>query len=194
MNREQYFKTLSDHLKYDELLYVQRMYWLVKEAHRKQSRRLTGERYFEHVRRVSLDLAVTYGFADAMHVALGLGHDLIEDTFVPTSIIVNLFGEELYTDIMSLSKELPSFNLISGKLIARSKIKDEDYYAGLAVASIRARRAKGCDRIDNVTDLKSWEAPRRVKYVTETTDLVLPIIRATDIRMSAEIERKLALA
>lgn len=191
MDRDTYFKILAEKLKADELAYVQRMYWLVKDAHRRQSRRLTGERYFEHVRRVSLDLAVTYGYWDAMTIAEGLGHDLIEDTFVLPSVIVDLFGQELYDDILSLSKELPSFNPITGQMIVRAKVKDEIYYSSLAIARVRPRRVKGCDRIDNLTDLIAWEPARRDKYIIETETNVLPIIEATDLRMAAEIRRKL---
>jgi (p)ppGpp synthase/HD superfamily hydrolase len=193
MNRKEFFKTLGDVLKYDELSYVQRMYWLVKEAHRKQSRRLTGERYFEHVRRVAFDVAMTYGYNDAMYVSLGLGHDLVEDTYVPTAVIVNLFGQELYNDIAMLSKELPSFDPITGEVVARAKLKDEDYYGKLAQADKRVRRVKGCDRIDNLTDLSKWEEARRKKYTVETNTHVLPIVQTADLRMAAEIERKLAL-
>jgi (p)ppGpp synthase/HD superfamily hydrolase len=193
MNRETFFKTLADKLKVDELTYVQRMYWLVKDAHRRQSRRLTGERYFEHVRRVSLDLAVTYGYWDAMTIAEGLGHDLIEDTFVLPSIIVDLFGQELYDDILSLSKDLPSFNPITGHMIARAKVKDDSYYQSLAIVRVRPRRVKGCDRIDNLADLAAWEPARREKYIIETRTKVLPIVLDTDIRMAAEIERRLVI-
>jgi (p)ppGpp synthase/HD superfamily hydrolase len=193
MNRKEFFNTMAEYLNADELSYVQRMYWLVKEAHRKQSRRLTGERYFEHVRRVAFDVAMTYGYADAMHVALGLGHDIVEDCYVPTSVIVNLFGQEMYEDIIVLSKELPSFNPITGELVARAKRPDDEYYMTLTHADARPRRIKGCDRIDNVTDLSKWEEARRNKYKLETQNWVLPIVRITDLRMAAEIERKLVL-
>ena len=193
MDRKEFFKTISDVIPNDQVSYVQDMYWLVKEAHRKQSRRPTGERYFEHVRRVAFDVAMTYGYNDGMHVALALGHDLVEDTYVHPRIIVKMFGQQLYEDIAVLSKELPSFHPVTGELVARAKLKDDDYYKKVSEASKRVRRVKGCDRIDNLTDLSKWEEGRRFKYVTETQGWVLPIIRDTDLRMAAEIERKLSL-
>jgi len=109
MDRSLYFSTLADRLNSDELLYVQRAYWLVKEAHRRQKRRLTGERFFEHVRRVSFMAAVDYGYCDGETAALGLLHDVVEDTFVPQSVIVNLFGQQMYGWILNVSKEIPNF-------------------------------------------------------------------------------------
>lgn len=191
MNRESYFKELGDYIPSDGLVYVQRAYWLVKEAHRKQSRRLTGERYFEHVRRVSFMAGVTFGYNDAETFALGLLHDVIEDTYVPPSVIVNLFGQSMYKDVLVLSKELPLFDPVSGKLLARAKLSNVDYYGGLAIARDTPRRIKGCDRIDNLQDLAKWEDARRKKYIAETETFVLPIVRATDLRMAGEIVNRL---
>ena len=192
MNRKTYFTTIADIIPADGLQYVQNAYYIVKDAHRKQSRRLTGERYFEHVRRVSWAAAVTFGYNDAHTIALGLLHDVIEDTYVPTNIIVNLFGRRMYQDILSLSKELPSFNPITGELIARAKIADDTYYAELMTAAMAPRIIKGCDRIDNLADLPSWEEARRNKYIAETNNRIMPIVSITDARMAKVIQDKLA--
>ena len=137
---------------------------------------------------------VTYGYGDAETFALGLLHDVIEDTFVPPSIIINLFGQSMYREVMVLSKELPSFDSVSGRMIARAKLSDEVYYGDLALAEDRPRRIKGCDRIDNLQDLPKWKEDRKKKYIIETETLVLPIIRQTDVRMATELDRLLALA
>jgi (p)ppGpp synthase/HD superfamily hydrolase len=176
MNREEYFRAIADRLHGDELAYVQRAYWLVKEAHRKQSRRLTGERFFEHVRRVSFLAGVTYGYYDAQTLSLGLLHDLIEDTYVPSSVIVSLFGQTMYAEVLLLSKELPSYNVVTGEVMAKAKLTDKAYYGALAIAPQRPRVVKGCDRLDNLSDLERWEPERREKYIKETRELVLPVI------------------
>ena len=191
MNREKFFTDLADVIPADGLLYVQDAYFLVKHAHRTQSRRLTGERYFEHIRRVAYMLAFDYGYNDAQTIALGLLHDVVEDTFTPQSLILKLFGAEMYRDIWILSKELPTFNSITGVVVGRTKITDDLYYESLANGAKRPRLVKGCDRIDNVADLAKWEPARQQKYITETTSRVLPIVKAVDLRMAAEIERRL---
>lgn len=194
MNRKIYFTTIADLIPADGLQYVQNAYYIVKDGHRKQSRRLTGERYFEHVRRVSWAVGVTFGYHDPHKIAMALLHDVIEDTYIPSSIIVNLFGRRMYEDIMFLSKEVPSFNMITGELIGRAKINDDSYYETLMVAPESPRIVKGCDRIDNLEDLPSWEESRRNKYIAETNNRIMPIVNITDVRMAKVIQEKLALA
>jgi (p)ppGpp synthase/HD superfamily hydrolase len=191
MNRDQFFTQLADRLSVNELGYVQKAYWLVKEAHRKQSRRMTGERYFEHVRRVAFSAADVYGHYDAETITLGLIHDVVEDTFVPPSVIVSLFGQLMYKWALVLSKELPTYNEVTGKLLGRVKLTNDAYYGALAAAGPKPRIVKGCDRIDNLTDFAQWDPERKAKYVLETNKYVLPIIEKTDLRMHAEILSRL---
>ncbi len=192
MNRQQFFIDIAERLTTQELSYVQKAYWLVKEAHRKQSRRMTGERYFEHVRRVAHSAAITYGYCTPEVIALGLLHDVVEDTFVPPDVIVSLFGQQMYHDCLILSKEIPAFDIVTGRMLNRAKQKEDHYYAMIADASRLPRIIKGCDRIDNLADFDQWEPARREKYERETRTYVLPIVRETDSRMADEIERRLA--
>ena len=191
MTRNQFFKEISDVLDADGLAYVQSAYWLVKEAHRRQFRRISGERYFEHVRDVAHMAAFDYGYCDPETIVLGLAHDVVEDTFVPQQVIVNLLGAQMYGWILDLSKEIPAFNRVTGKVIGRAKRTPEEYWDNLLYAHVRPRRIKGCDRIHNLKDLKSFEIPRREKYITETNLYVLPIVEVTDVRMASEIQRRL---
>jgi len=191
MNRDQFFLHLNDRLTTDGLLYVQKAYWLAKEAHRKQIRRLSGERFFEHLRRVTI-AAVDFGYTDAEILALCLLHDIIEDTFVPPAVIVSLFGSKMYGWVLNMSKEVPVFNQVTGKMIKRAKIADDEYYPALAVAPDQVIVAKGCDRFDNLKDLAQWEPARKAKYVNETNTRILPLIR--DIRIAKAIEARLAEA
>jgi GTP diphosphokinase / guanosine-3',5'-bis(diphosphate) 3'-diphosphatase len=193
MNRSLFFSTLADRLNSDELQYVQRAYWLVKEAHRRQKRRLTGERFFEHLRRVAFMAAVDYGYCDAETVALGLLHDIVEDTFVPQPVIVNLFGQQMYGWILDVSKEIPSFHPVTGKLIARAKLNEAAFYEALMLAHLKPRIVKGCDRVDNLKDLAQWEPARRDKYIIETNTYHLPLAIQTDARIANEIQKRLIL-
>jgi len=191
MNRDEFFNRLSEKLSASGLAYVQNAYWLVKEAHRKQHRRLSGERYFEHVRRVAWSAAVDFGYCDEETVALGLLHDVVEDTFTPPSVIVNLFGARMYSWVAKLSKEHPSFDPVTGTMIGRSKIADAIYYETINRSHITVRIIKGCDRIDNLGDFAQWVEPRKTKYIVETNTHILPIIQTTDERIATEITRRL---
>jgi len=190
MDRDTYFYELGDRLQPDELRYVQKAYWLVKQGHRGQFRRLTGERYFEHVRRVSFS-AIAFGYGDVDTLTLGLLHDTIEDTYVPQDILVGLFGQTMYEWILKLSKDLPVFHPICGKVMAKAKVPDDVYYPALAVADIHPRIVKSLDRLDNVADLARWDTQRREKYIRETVNLVLPIVKNTDTRIAEMIEQRL---
>ena len=190
MTRNQFFKDISDILDADGLAYVQSAYWLVKEAHRRQFRRISGVRYFEHVRDVA-HMAIEFGHCDPEDIVLGLGHDLVEDTFVPQQVIVNLLGSQMYGWILDLSKEIPAFNRVTGTVIGRAKRTPEEYWGNLLVSNIKPRRTKGYDRIHNLRDLKEFEIARRDKYIIETEKYVLPITDVTDIRVSAKIRSML---
>jgi (p)ppGpp synthase/HD superfamily hydrolase len=191
MDRSLYFSTLADRLNSDELQYVQRAYWLVKEAHRRQKRRLTGERFFEHLRRVSFLATVDYGYCDGETAALGLLHDVVEDTFVPQTVLVNLFGQQMYGWVLDTSKEIPTFHPVTGKLIARAKLDEAAFYQNLMTAHKKPRVVKGCDRVDNLKDLSQWEPARRDKYIIETNTYHLPLAFQTDVRIANEIEKRL---
>ena len=194
MNRKEYFTTIADIVPGDELRYIQNAYHLAKDAHRKQSRRLTGERYFEHIRRVSFDVATRFHYTSAHYISLALLHDVIEDTYTPPSFIVSLFGRQMYDDILFLSKEVPSFNFVTGEVIGKFKLPDHEYYETLSNATKAARVIKGCDRIDNLADLVSWEPSRRERYVTETRGRIIPIVRSVDLRIANTIEERLTAA
>jgi len=193
MNRKQFFTLLADRLTTEELAYVQKAYWLAKEAHRRQSRRLTGERYFEHLRRVALLAGEEFGYWRGDIIALCLLHDVIEDTYTPPDVIASLFGAKMHIWCRSLSKEIGAFDAVTGEMIRRAKLTDDQYYGDLFMAHKEPRIVKGCDRIDNLGDLASWDAARRQKYEAETRTRVLPIIQVTDLRMVAEIEKRLAV-
>ena len=158
MNRTEFFTAISDHLHADELVLVQKAYWFAKEIHRTQVRRLTGKRFFEHLRSVAYLAANEFGYYNAETIALGILHDSIEDTFVPPAAIVGLFGENMYENILTLSKEIPVFHSIHGKMIGRAKVADQDYYHRLVNAPQRVKVIKGCDRLDNVSDLGPMDA------------------------------------
>lgn len=192
MNRELFFTTLAPKLTAADLSNVQDAYWMAKEGHRPQVRRLTGERYVNHVIRVTWIAAVDFGYCDKDTIVTGLLHDTIEDTWVPQGIIVNAFGQRVYRGMLALSKEIPSVNQITGEVISRAKLSTDAYYEKLMNEELFIRVVKVADRIDNLTDLPTWEPARREKYTIETEKYVLPLARKTDLRMAAKIEEKLA--
>lgn len=193
MDRDTFFRGMAEHLPAYDLPGVQMAYWLAKEGHRPQVRRLTGERYFEHVRRVSWMVVVKFRYRFGSIASLALLHDVIEDTFTPAQVIPCLFGSAMYRNAMALSKEFPSYDMMTGEVIGRAKKNDDEYYAGLEIADPLVRIVKGADRCDNLVDLPSWEPARKQKYITETETRILPLLHDLP-EIKSEVERLLDLA
>ncbi|MDO8515654.1 MAG: hypothetical protein Q7S28_00190, partial [bacterium] len=82
--------------------------------------------------------------------------------------------------VRRLSKKLPSFNPVSGEIMAWAKLDNETYYKGIAASAQEVRSIKCADRIDNLRSCKIWPKERRARYVKETEDFVLPIARTLD--------------
>lgn len=166
-NRESFFKRLEPFLAPSVMLDVQLAYTLAKFGHRAQVRKeLDGEgnpvRYFEHVRRVAINLVDVVQIIRPEMICSALLHDVIEDApNVPAPMIEKFFGVDVVSIVKVLSKDPPEgyldrFNLCS------------DW---------RPYVIKGCDRLDN---LRSMSDPTvtlkfRQKQVKETQEKYLPL-------------------
>lgn len=182
MNRVGFFERLA-HLSADDLERVQTAYWFSKNVHRTQSRD-TGERYFEHPRRAALIL-LDVGLHDAETLETALLHDALEDTFAPPKVYVQLFGPEVFKNILLLSKSVPSFDPLTGEMIGRAKKDAEVYWQGIATGNICVRRVKCADRIDNLRSCADWPPERKDKYRAETVSRILPFAKDTDPQLYA---------
>ncbi len=168
-----------------ELQKIQSAYWLGKRAHEHQTRD-TGERYFEHPRAAALIL-VEHGIVDTETVIVALLHDVIEDTFVPGCLLVDLFGAETYHSVLLLSKKVPVVDLLTGEIIAWGKKDADDYYQNIAEARKTVRLVKCADRLHNLRSCTHWERERKERYIAETLKYIMPIAGNTDIRFSLEL-------
>lgn len=177
MNRDRFFEILGDRTVNGREL-VQRAYWLSKNVHRVQMRD-SGERYFEHPRRVALILA-EQGLVDPDIMVTALLHDVLEDTFTPSDVLLCLFGCEAYRRLEILSKQMPAEDRATGQVIGWAKKDTEDYYLGLRSACKTVRLVKCADRLDNLRTCHVWPQERVCSYVKETERLVMPLAQATD--------------
>ena len=178
MNRLEFFSLLRN-LPPPDLKLVQNAYWYAKNVHR-LDRRDSGERYFEHCRRVPLILIQERGIYEARTIATGLTHDSVEDTFAPPDVLLALLGPEVYESVEILSKTTPAFDCLTGLMVARGKKDTELYWEQIVKAPARARLVKCADRLDNLRSFGIWSEERRQRYVAETKRWILPIASATD--------------
>lgn len=186
MNREVFFGLLRD-LPPGDLLEIQRAYWLAKEAHRTQLRD-GGERYFTHPRGVAVGL-ITRGHLSKKEIILALLHDVVEDTYTPSDAIVCLFGQEVWKNLVLLSKYIPVFDPVTGTVIGRFEKNEDDYYKALAEAPYEVRLVKCSDRLYNLLSMREgWPIERQRRYATKTIRTMVPIAKETDAWFAAEIE------
>lgn len=185
MNRKKFF-SLLDGMASEDILQVQKAYWLSKNAHRVQKPRDTGERYFEHPREVAL-LLIEHGYKDKNILTKALLHDVIEDTNTPVQIVVDLFGHNIWQGLSLLSKVIPVFDPVTGEISGRHKKPIEEYYAEISKADPSIQAVKIADRLHNLRSMKAWGREKQVKYAKETQQYILPIAQKADARFAKEL-------
>ena len=188
MCRDRFFSLLSGLPSYG-LKQVQTAYWLAKNVHRTQSRD-SGERYFEHPRRVALEL-LDHDILDARTIVDGLLHDVLEDTYTPPPVICQLFGSDTYRDLTLLSKKLPAMDEVTGQIQGWISKLTEEYFTALMRAPHHVRLVKCADRLDNLKSCDIWPTDRIRRYRTETERLIIPLAQITDQDFLAKLRHEL---
>ncbi|MCB9870592.1 MAG: HD domain-containing protein [Planctomycetes bacterium] len=124
------------------------------EKHGNQRRR-DGSPYIAHPIRVAESIRSIGGIHDMDVVIAALLHDLIEDTECEWSNIEHRFGAEVANLVAVLSGDmrLP-------KPARRQEIIDRIRSAPAAAKAIRL-----ADRLDNLTDMRGFDATRQREYV-----------------------------
>lgn len=176
MDRDTFFQLVANRPA-EDLEKLQLAYWLAKEGHQKQTRD-SGERYFEHPRRVALRL-IRSGYIATDVLVLALLHDIVEDTQTPLKVIVNLFGAPIWSGLSLLSKNVPNFDPVTGMNIGRAAKDLGDYFAAIADGPREVRLVKIADRLDNLQDVAQFTPERRQKQIAETMRYILPIAAQT---------------
>jgi len=173
MNRKQFFEKVKNSgiTGKEDLVKIQRAYWLAKLVHKVQKRD-SGERYFEHCRRVSVTL-LKYNTATADEIVIALLHDCIEDGFIPKDVLEMLFGSYVAYAVEKLSKVTIYFDEIG--MVEKIRKDTADYYATISKSDAHIRKIKISDRSDNLQDISAWSEDRKFAYFEETKRYILPI-------------------
>ncbi|MDP3778618.1 MAG: HD domain-containing protein [bacterium] len=186
MNRETFFDRIHGLVDPSELIMVSHAYWLAKQVHREQVRD-SGERYFEHCRRVALNL-VGLPSVTASDFVLSFVHDCIEDGFMPPGLLRAIFGDEMAHAVAAISKSVPVYDEHSLTVISRRKKSIDDYFAGIRKAPVFVGRVKCADRLDNLRSMGVWTVERKKKYLLETEQYILPLAREVDHMLAVQLE------
>ena len=147
---------------------LRRAYILSAKVHRGQVRR-SGESYLVHPLEVANQLAV-WGL-DATAVAVGLLHDVVEDTLTTLSDLQDLFGSDVAHMVDGLTK------ISKIEFTSREEQQAENFRKMLLamVDDIRIILVKLADRLHNMRTLQHLSRPKQVRIAQETMDIYAPI-------------------
>ena len=129
-----------------------------------------GSPYYVHPVKVATHLASLNLFENDLYMldillAVAILHDIIEDTKVTREILEKEFNKDIAISVELLSK------------IKTKMFSDETYYENIK-ANLIAALVKIADRCNNVSTMAGVFTKERLnKYVIETNDLVIPLIR-----------------
>ncbi|NQT70107.1 MAG: bifunctional (p)ppGpp synthetase/guanosine-3',5'-bis(diphosphate) 3'-pyrophosphohydrolase [Desulfobacteraceae bacterium] len=147
---------------------IERAYIYSARVHEGQVR-LSGEPYLSHPLEVAGILADMK--LDAVSVAAGLLHDVIEDTHATAQEIKEIFGEEI-THIVNGVTKLSALSFGSSQARQAENIRKMI----LAMADdIRVILIKLADRLHNMVTLNFHSEHKRLEIAQETLDIYAPI-------------------
>jgi guanosine-3',5'-bis(diphosphate) 3'-pyrophosphohydrolase len=161
---------------------VRRAYIFSARQHKDQLRQ-SGEPYLTHPLEVANILAEMH--LDAVAVAVGLLHDVLEDTLTTMEKLGELFGAEVARIVEGVTK-------ISKITFTSFEEKQAENFRKLLMAmvdDIRVILVKLADRLHNMRTLGHLERERQVRIATETMEIFVPIAHRLGMgRTKSELE------
>ena len=161
---------------------INRAYVYSARVHDGQTR-LSGEPYLSHPLEVAGILSEMR--LDAVSVAAGLLHDVIEDTHATPQEIEDVFGEEICRIVSGVTK-------ISSLPFGGAQARQAESLRKMILAmadDIRVILIKLADRLHNMRTLEYHKADKKQKIAQETMDIYAPISGRLGIyRIKKELE------
>jgi len=151
-------------------------------VHRGQTR-LSGEPYLFHPIEVAVTLANMK--MDAVTVATGLLHDVIEDTDTTPEQLTELFGDEVAQLVNGVTK------ILKIKFVSREEYQAENLRKMLLAMArdIRVLLVKLADRLHNIRTLNYTDEEQQKRVAQETLDIYAPLANRLGLGlMKAELE------
>lgn len=168
----QQFETLRDeinqYLTREQVADVERAYIYAKEAHGTQTR-YTGEPYITHPVAVALILAQMR--MDPQTIMAALLHDVVEDTPVEQTTIVEKFGQEVGDLVDGVTK----LTQIHFENYAQAQAENFRKMVMAMASDIRVILVKLCDRLHNMRTLQGLPPEKRRRKALETLEIFAPI-------------------
>ena len=147
---------------------IARAYQLSEKAHRGQ-KRASGEEYIAHCVEVAKILADLH--LDSTSVAVGLVHDVVEDTLISLPELRETLGDEIANIVDGVTK--------IGKVQFRSNTEQQvENYRKLLLSMAQDARViliKLADRVHNMRTLEHLRADKRRRIALETREIYAPL-------------------
>jgi len=161
---------------------VRRAYEFAASAHEGQARR-SGTPYVEHPLAVATILCEWH--LDAASIAVGLLHDVLEDTEVSPEQMTEDFGTEVAKLVAGVTK--------IGQMEFNSKLEEQaDNFRKLLLAmvdDVRVLLVKLADRLHNMRTLHWLSETKRRRIARETQDIYAPLAHRLGMwRLHTELE------
>lgn len=154
-------------LKKKELDFIEKAFFFSEKAHKEQ-KRYSGEPYFNHIVRSTVNLLDFK--VDKETIAGALLHDVVEDCGVSIETIRQEFGEDVASLVSGVSK------LGTIKYRGRERYAENMRHLFLAIADdIRILLIKLADRLDNVRTLEHVPEHKRERIALETLEVYVPL-------------------
>jgi RelA/SpoT family (p)ppGpp synthetase len=166
------FETLRDEIKqylsHEQVADVERAYLFAKEAHGSQAR-YTGEPYITHPLTVAQILAQMR--MDPPTIIAAILHDVVEDTPVNQSDIVEKFG----TEVADLVDGVTKLTQIHFENYAQAQAENFRKMVMAMASDIRVILIKLADRLHNMRTLSTLPPAKRRRISLETLEIFAPI-------------------
>jgi len=185
---ESLIANIDIYLQTHERVMLKKAYDTAQDAHAGQKRR-SGEDYFVHcveVSRILVDLQM-----DAVTIAAGLLHDIVEDTDWTVGDIVDTFGSEVARLVEGVTK-LEAIPLETNPESGKKQDREAEYLRKTLLAmddDVRVMLIKLADRLHNMRTLGYLSRERQLRMARETMDIFAPVASRLGIwQMKWELE------
>jgi GTP pyrophosphokinase len=179
---EDVLEKAESYFKPEEIDLLHKAYVFSAREHRGQTR-LSGQPYLSHVLEVANILADMK--LDPVTVAVGLLHDIVEDTLTSLFVIEDYFGKEVAHLVDGVTK-------ISRFAYTSLEDRQADYFRKMLVAmvdDIRVIIVKLADRLHNMRTLDYLDREKQERIARETMEVYAPIAHRLGIgRWKNELE------
>ena len=159
---------LQQYMTGNELASIEKAYEFSKKAHGDQIR-YSGEPYITHPVAVALILAEMR--MDVETITAAILHDVIEDTSVNTTNIINQFGQEVSNLVDGVTK----LTQINFENHAQAQAENFRKMIMAMASDIRIILVKLADRLHNMRTIHGLPAKKRRRIALETLEIFAPI-------------------